>query len=145
MSKSPTPKNSRSHFCFFCAVYARLRYGQEYSGDWIVSSPRLALLGLTLHKTQCRNSLSCRRNLPHVQYELYDACLARDPITALNKMGALEAERPLASFGFFQTSGTSDSWTGAAGFRPCVEPPTVPASTSCQNDDWEIMLYKDSE
>lgn len=22
------------------AVYARLRYGQEYSGDWIVSSPR---------------------------------------------------------------------------------------------------------
>ncbi|CAE7468480.1 kctd6 [Symbiodinium sp. CCMP2592] len=84
--------NSRSH-----RVYARLRYGQEYSGDWIVSSPR---------------------NLPHVQYELYDACLARDPITALNKMGA-------------------------AGFRPCVEPPTVPASTSCQNDDWEIMLYKD--
>ena len=28
-----------------------------------------------------------RRNLPHVQYELYDACLARDPVTALNKMG----------------------------------------------------------
>ena len=27
------------------------------------------------------------RNLPHVQYELYDACLARDPVTALNKMG----------------------------------------------------------
>lgn len=69
--------NSHSH-----RVYARLRYGQEYSGDWIVSSPR---------------------NLPHVQYELYDACLARDPVTALNKMGA-------------------------AGFRPCLEPPIVPAS-----------------
>ena len=26
------------------AVYARLRYGQEYSGDWIVSSPRRAEL-----------------------------------------------------------------------------------------------------
>ncbi|CAJ1346347.1 unnamed protein product [Effrenium voratum] len=85
--------NSHSH-----RVYARLRYGQEYSGDWIVSSPR---------------------NLPHVQYELYDACLARDPITALNKMGA-------------------------AGFRPCLDPPVVPANNaSVQNDEWEIMMYKD--
>jgi len=78
-------------------VYARLRYGLEYSGDWIVSSPR---------------------NLPNVAYELYDACLARDPITALNKMGA-------------------------AGFRPCMDPPNVPSSSRCQSDVWEIMMYKD--
>mmetsp|Transcript_23387 Transcript_23387/g.79227 ORF Transcript_23387/g.79227 Transcript_23387/m.79227 type:complete len:270 (-) Transcript_23387:168-977(-) len=78
-------------------VYARLRHGAEYSGDWIVSSPR---------------------NLPNVDYELYDACLARDPITALNKMGA-------------------------AGFRPCADPPDVPSSTRCHSDQWEIMMYKD--
>lgn len=78
-------------------VYARLRYGLEYSGDWIVSSPR---------------------NLPNVEYELYDACLARDPITALNKMGA-------------------------AGFRPCADPPDVPPSSRCHSDTWEIMMYKD--
>mmetsp|Transcript_11858 Transcript_11858/g.22967 ORF Transcript_11858/g.22967 Transcript_11858/m.22967 type:complete len:229 (+) Transcript_11858:108-794(+) len=84
--------NTHSH-----RVYARLRYGQEYSGDWIVSSPR---------------------NLPSVQYELYDACLARDPITALNKMGA-------------------------AGFRPCEDPPDVPASSGYHSETWEIMMYKD--
>lgn len=78
-------------------VYARLRYGLEYSGDWIVSSPR---------------------NLPNVDYELYDACLARDPITSLNKMGA-------------------------AGFRPCIDPPDVPSSSKCQSETWEIMMYKD--
>lgn len=78
-------------------VYARLRYGQEYSGDWIVSSPR---------------------NLHNVEYELYGACLARDPITALNKMGA-------------------------AGFRPCTDPPEVPSSSKCHADTWEIMMYKD--
>jgi len=78
-------------------VYARLRYGLEYSGDWIVSSPR---------------------NLQNVEYELYDACLARDPITALNKMGA-------------------------AGFRPCTDPPDVPSSSKCHADTWEIMMYKD--
>lgn len=77
--------------------YARLRYGLEYSGDWIVSSPR---------------------NMPNVEYELYDACLARDPISALNKMGA-------------------------AGFRPCVDPPCVPSSSKCHSDTWEIMMYKD--
>ncbi|CAK0818932.1 unnamed protein product, partial [Prorocentrum cordatum] len=85
-----TPRPSRS-------VYARLRYGQEYSGDWIVSSPR---------------------NLANVKYELYDACLARDPITALNKMGA-------------------------AGFRPCTDPPEIPVSSRCNSDSWEIMMYKD--
>lgn len=78
-------------------VYARLRSGHEYSGDWIVSSPR---------------------NLGNVEYELYGACLARDPITALNKMGA-------------------------AGFRPCVDPPEVPSSTRCHAPNWEIMMYKD--
>jgi hypothetical protein len=78
-------------------VYARLRSGLEYSGDWIVSSPR---------------------NLQNVEYELYDACLARDPITALNKMGA-------------------------AGFRPCTDPPEVPSSSRCRSDNWEIMMYKD--
>lgn len=78
-------------------IYARLRYGQEYSGDWIVSSPR---------------------NIQNVEYELYDACLARDPITALNKMGA-------------------------AGFRPCSDPPDVPHSSRCHEDSWEIMMYKD--
>jgi len=78
-------------------VYARLRFGLEYSGDWIVSSPR---------------------NLPNVEYELYDACLARDAITALNKMGA-------------------------AGFRPCVDPPDVPSASRSQEETWEIMMYKD--
>jgi len=78
-------------------VYGRLRYGLEYSGDWIVSSPR---------------------NLPNVEYELYDACLARDPITALNKMGQ-------------------------AGFKPCIDPPVVPASSACHSDTWEIMMYRD--
>ncbi|CAK0818931.1 unnamed protein product, partial [Prorocentrum cordatum] len=87
---SHRPRPSRS-------VYARLRYGQEYSGDWIVSSPR---------------------NLANVKYELYDACLARDPITALNKMGA-------------------------AGFRPCTDPPEIPVSSRCNSDSWEIMMYKD--
>lgn len=84
--------NTHSH-----RVYARLRYGLEYSGDWIVSSPR---------------------NLANVRYELYDACLARDPISALNKMGA-------------------------AGFRPCQDPPAVPAAGHCHSDKWEIMMYKD--
>mmetsp|Transcript_40188 Transcript_40188/g.92376 ORF Transcript_40188/g.92376 Transcript_40188/m.92376 type:complete len:269 (+) Transcript_40188:58-864(+) len=78
-------------------IYARVRYGLEYTGDWIVSSPR---------------------NLPNVHYELYDACLARDPITALNMMGS-------------------------AGFRPCNEPPDVPSSSACRSDVWEIMMYKD--
>jgi len=78
-------------------IYARLRYGLEYSGDWIVSSPR---------------------NLSNVEYELYDACLARDPITALNRMGA-------------------------AGFRPCVDPPDVPSATRSHSDTWEILMYKD--
>eukprot|EP00929_Paragymnodinium_shiwhaense_P117166 TRINITY_DN8743_c0_g1_i3.p1 TRINITY_DN8743_c0_g1~~TRINITY_DN8743_c0_g1_i3.p1 ORF type:complete len:263 (+),score=31.59 TRINITY_DN8743_c0_g1_i3:132-920(+) len=78
-------------------VYARLRWGAEYSGDWVVSSPR---------------------NLANVDYELYDACLARDPITALNKMGA-------------------------AGFRPCRDPPEVPSAQRAHSDQWEIMMYKD--
>lgn len=78
-------------------VYARLRCGLEYSGDWIVSSPR---------------------NLPNVEYELHDACLARDPISALNKMGA-------------------------AGYRPCVDPPDVPSAARSHGDTWEIMMFKD--
>mmetsp|Transcript_10065 Transcript_10065/g.26746 ORF Transcript_10065/g.26746 Transcript_10065/m.26746 type:complete len:348 (-) Transcript_10065:64-1107(-) len=45
--------------------FARLRYGHEYNGDWIVSSPR---------------------NLPGVDYELHGACLARGPIEAINLM-----------------------------------------------------------
>eukprot|EP00931_Biecheleriopsis_adriatica_P064623 TRINITY_DN39374_c0_g1_i1.p1 TRINITY_DN39374_c0_g1~~TRINITY_DN39374_c0_g1_i1.p1 ORF type:complete len:319 (+),score=45.62 TRINITY_DN39374_c0_g1_i1:73-1029(+) len=45
--------------------YVRLRYGQEYSGGWIITSPR---------------------NLPGVKYELHAACLARSPIEAVNKM-----------------------------------------------------------
>eukprot|EP00928_Gymnodinium_smaydae_P042756 TRINITY_DN28758_c0_g1_i1.p1 TRINITY_DN28758_c0_g1~~TRINITY_DN28758_c0_g1_i1.p1 ORF type:complete len:277 (+),score=54.69 TRINITY_DN28758_c0_g1_i1:82-912(+) len=78
-------------------VYARVRFGTEYSGDWIVSSPR---------------------NLPNVDYELYDACLGRDAITALNRMGA-------------------------AGFRPCVDPPPVPLASQSLSDSWEILMYKD--
>ena len=38
-----------------------------------------------------------------MQYELYDACLARDPITALNKMGApvtAVMSRSIAASGF---------------------------------------------
>eukprot|EP00747_Dinoflagellata_sp_TGD_P071756 gnl/TRDRNA2_/TRDRNA2_157183_c2_seq1.p1 gnl/TRDRNA2_/TRDRNA2_157183_c2~~gnl/TRDRNA2_/TRDRNA2_157183_c2_seq1.p1 ORF type:complete len:326 (-),score=30.70 gnl/TRDRNA2_/TRDRNA2_157183_c2_seq1:115-1092(-) len=78
-------------------LYARLRYGGEYSGDWIVSSPR---------------------NLPGVEYELYDACLARDPVSAMNKMGG-------------------------AGFLPCQHPPIIPPSSQCHCDNWEILMYKD--
>eukprot|EP00929_Paragymnodinium_shiwhaense_P011529 TRINITY_DN11736_c0_g1_i1.p1 TRINITY_DN11736_c0_g1~~TRINITY_DN11736_c0_g1_i1.p1 ORF type:complete len:420 (-),score=52.37 TRINITY_DN11736_c0_g1_i1:39-1298(-) len=45
--------------------FARLRYGHEYNGDWVVSSPR---------------------NLPGVVYELHGACLARSPMEAMNRM-----------------------------------------------------------
>jgi len=31
---------------------------------------------------------------------------------------------------------------GAAGFRPCLEPPIVPASCASCHDNWEIMMYK---
>mmetsp|Transcript_49816 Transcript_49816/g.102812 ORF Transcript_49816/g.102812 Transcript_49816/m.102812 type:complete len:278 (+) Transcript_49816:26-859(+) len=45
--------------------FVRLRYGHEYSGGWIISSPR---------------------NLPGVDYELHAACLARSPLEAMNKL-----------------------------------------------------------
>ena len=45
--------------------FVRLRLGHEYSGGWLVSSPR---------------------NLPNVDYELHAACLARSPLEALNKL-----------------------------------------------------------
>lgn len=45
--------------------YVGLRYGHEYNGDWIVSSPR---------------------NVPGVEYELHGACIARTPIVAMNAM-----------------------------------------------------------
>lgn len=48
-------------------IYARLRHGHEYPGDWIVSSPR---------------------NLPNVKYEAHEAMLSRDLIPAINKMQA---------------------------------------------------------
>merc|ERR1719210_2212493 len=48
--------------------FVRLRYGHEYSGDWIVSSPR---------------------NLQGVPYEMHGACLARTPIEAINKMSSV--------------------------------------------------------
>lgn len=34
------------------------------------------------------------------------------------------------------------SYSGAAGFRPCLEPPIVPASCASCHDNWEIMMYK---
>lgn len=77
-------------------VYVRLRYGNEYSGDWIVSSPR---------------------NLPGVEYELHDACLAREPIAAMNKMTR-------------------------AGFVPCDYPPRVPPVSDFNTDKWSIMMYR---
>mmetsp|Transcript_1374 Transcript_1374/g.3696 ORF Transcript_1374/g.3696 Transcript_1374/m.3696 type:complete len:780 (+) Transcript_1374:70-2409(+) len=46
-------------------LYARLRYGYEYAGSWIVSSPR---------------------GLPAVEYEFHQGCVAKDPIAALSKM-----------------------------------------------------------
>ena len=36
----------------------------------------------------------------------------------------------------------STSTRGAAGFRPCLEPPIVPASCASCHDNWEIMMYK---
>merc|ERR1719254_120491 len=75
--------------------YVRLRWGHEYSGDWVVSSPR---------------------NLPNVAYELHDACLARDPMLALNKMCE-------------------------ASFRPVPEVPRAPRVADSHTDRWEIMLW----
>ena len=109
------------------------------------------------------------RNLPHVQYELYDACLARDPVTAMNKMGAPLSQKPTRGWRHqrcwercvthafakkhqqavfvFLPFGLSfffllQSYSGAAGFRPCLEPPIVPASCASCHDNWEIMMYK---
>jgi len=48
-------------------IYARLRHGHEYPGDWIVSSPR---------------------NLPNVKYDNHEAMLSRDLLPAMNKMQA---------------------------------------------------------
>ncbi|CAJ1452545.1 unnamed protein product [Effrenium voratum] len=45
--------------------FVRLRYGHEYSGGWLVSSPR---------------------HLPNVDYELHGACLARSALEAMNKL-----------------------------------------------------------
>ncbi|CAK9050546.1 unnamed protein product [Durusdinium trenchii] len=56
--------------------FVRLRWGHEYSGGWLVSSPR---------------------NLAGVDYELHAACLARSPLEALNKLskaGFLPCSRP---------------------------------------------------
>lgn len=79
-------------------VYVRLRYGHEYSGDWIVSSPR---------------------HLEGVEYELHDACLAREPIAAMNKMIQ-------------------------AGFIPCDYPPRAPPVSDFNTDKWAIMMYRTS-
>lgn len=49
----------------YTRMYARLRYGHEYPGDWIVSSPRA---------------------IPDVDYDLYEATLGRDLIMAMNRM-----------------------------------------------------------
>jgi len=78
-------------------VYVRLRYGPEYSGDWIVSSPR---------------------NLAGVVYELHDACLARGPMDAVNKMCE-------------------------AGFRPVPDVPVAPNVSDFYSDRWEIMMCRD--
>lgn len=48
-------------------LFCRLRYGHEYQGGWVVSSPR---------------------NLPGVEYELHGACLARSILSAINKLSA---------------------------------------------------------
>lgn len=49
---------------------------------------------------------------------MYDACLSRDPISALNKMSK-------------------------AGFVPCEQPLVVPNSKEYTSPLWEIMMYKD--
>mmetsp|Transcript_110617 Transcript_110617/g.345891 ORF Transcript_110617/g.345891 Transcript_110617/m.345891 type:complete len:302 (-) Transcript_110617:25-930(-) len=77
--------------------YIRLRYGFEYSGEWIVSSPR---------------------NLPGVEYELHDACLARGPVSAMNKLTK-------------------------AGWQPCEDPPRAPPVRDFYTDSWTIYMYKD--
>jgi len=77
--------------------FVRLRYGHEYSGDWIVSSPR---------------------NLPGVPYEMHDACLARTPIEAMNRMSKV-------------------------GYRPIDFPPRLPPVSSAYTDKWVILMYKD--
>ena len=37
---------------------------------------------------------------------------------------------------------SANTGPGAAGFRPCLEPPIVPASCASCHDSWEIMMYK---
>lgn len=80
--------------------YVRLRYGHEYSGGggWVVSSPR---------------------NLMGVDYELHDACLARSPVAAINKLSQ-------------------------AGFKPCDFPPQAPRLSDVYTDKWVIMMYTDN-
>ncbi|CAK0870507.1 unnamed protein product, partial [Prorocentrum cordatum] len=77
--------------------YVRLRFGSEYSGDWIVTSPR---------------------QLPGVDYQLHNACIARSPIDALNKMCQ-------------------------AGYRPCEDPPSVPPVDDFYTDNWLIAMFRD--
>lgn len=82
----------------YTRTYARLRYGHEYPGDWIVSSPR---------------------NLPDVDYDLYEATLGRDLIPAMNRMVR-------------------------AGFKPCDTPPNLPKVSEYHTDKWQLMMYKDT-
>jgi len=82
----------------YTRTYARLRYGHEYPGDWIVSSPR---------------------NLPDVDYDLYEATLGRDLIPAMNRMVR-------------------------AGFKPCTTPPKLPSVAEYHTDKWQLMMYKDT-
>merc|ERR1712224_411741 len=65
---SPGRKPEQDEFFHDASIsrhYVRLRYGEEYSGGWVITSPR---------------------NVSGVSYELHSACLARSPIEAVNKM-----------------------------------------------------------
>ena len=69
--------NTNKGLCQVCLLVtdvtaARRRLGHEYSGGWLVSSPR---------------------NLPGVEYELHAACLARSPLEALHLGCGLAPER----------------------------------------------------
>lgn len=94
-SQDLMPKQETNHF------FARLRFGHEYSGGcggWVVSSPR---------------------NLCGIEYELHDACVARAPITAMNKLSKV-------------------------GFKPCDDPPRLPPVSDFYTDKWSIMMYNDN-
>eukprot|EP00439_Symbiodinium_sp_Y106_P026508 s1819_g3.t1 len=85
--------------------FVRLRYGHEYSGGWIISSPR---------------------NLPGVDYELHAACLARSPLEAMMpRVSELEKGWEILMYKDLPipTTYTAEKVSPKASAKPPVNPP----------------------